>query len=246
MSSSASGVEKKESAIVVLDWDDTLFPTTDYDSGAIDPYFVNGQAALRRLENAVIGLLAVCLSIAQVKIVSNGSMDCLRYSMLTYMPSVRSFIEANNIKVISARDLLAHASSDRVYWKSHVFLREIFRIYRATGAVNFLSIGDGDPELEAVRNLRCENPATVAKCVRLRKQPSVAVLEQQMKWLKSNVVHLMRLATPVERWVELPVIDLKSLGRTAVEASRAASSWAMQKLVRGASLLRRVNPQTEN
>lgn len=229
MSSTTSSDQRKASSIIVLDWDDTLFPTSVRTSCTMVPGSGKWNAACRSLEDAVIDLLKICLVVAQVQIVSNASMDWITQSMAIYMPNLRWFVERNSIRLISARDLAGDSSSDASIWKTDVFMREILRIQSASGAVNFISVGDGDAELEAARSLRSESPDTVLKCVRLRRRPSMDVMEKQITWLKRNVVKLMDTPTAVEWWPRLPTADLKSLGRKVTGAPRSAGKWVREK-----------------
>lgn len=171
--------------IIILDWDDTLFPTTEY---LAMRYIVN----FNELDNILSRLINLIHKYGDVYIVTNA-MKLWVYNLLKYMPSLKKEID-NNISIISARDLYEHKGEQTIMsWKPMVF-KDITK----DSGNNIIIIGDSVYEetgiIELKKSLR--NRAYL-KLVRFIPSPNYHIIKEQLRLLqvlfkKSKIVNLSK------------------------------------------------------
>jgi hypothetical protein len=146
----------------VLDWDDTLIPSTWLKgqglSGAAlaDKFGITKQMvdACEEVAVHVQRVIQKAQEYGKVFIITNGTHGWVENSCGLFMPSIRNLILS--LPIISAADLYRYFSKDPISWKRMAFRRDL--LDRAFGGMPraarvVISIGDGYAEQQASRNL---------------------------------------------------------------------------------------------
>jgi hypothetical protein len=147
----------KSNALIIFDWDDTLFPTSWFmekglklnELSDISRFIVYFQ----ELDNAVYKLLKMSLTLGIVVIVTNANMSWIRMSKKILVKT--STLIDENINIISARDNYIGVSnvSD---WKVNTFKNDIAVYIHDSDQI--ISIGDAKYEYDALVALRDHVP----------------------------------------------------------------------------------------
>ena len=125
--------EKKESDanhLIILDWDDTLFPTswlatlnagnTEKNNGQL---YSESKAVFDELWNLVKRLIHTLRQFAQVKIISNGSSNWIKITPQVYYKGHARFMKEYNVSIHSARDYKKNqfVFKNQGAWKVNIF-----------------------------------------------------------------------------------------------------------------------------
>mmetsp|Transcript_13409 Transcript_13409/g.29086 ORF Transcript_13409/g.29086 Transcript_13409/m.29086 type:complete len:263 (+) Transcript_13409:78-866(+) len=181
----------RRDAVCVLDWDDTLFPTSCLNALNVDfrgMYPMAEEVALQMsaLQTLVVQFLDAATKHGAVMIVTNGEKGWVEHSSSVFMPKVNAFLVSRGIKVVSARSLYEHeAPHDPSHWKIQAFLTEMAPVLdneesAIEAQVNFLSFGDGISEIAASHRLRQELPSSSVKTVKFLEFPTIDQLARQV------------------------------------------------------------------
>lgn len=187
-----------QQSLILLDWDDTLLPTTE--CVHVRGLDLEGELcgdiaeALSQHAKAASALLQEARDLAdRVVVVTNSGKGWVEASCRAWMPTLLP--QLSQCKVVSARSswepfgVISPAG-----WKAHAFNEEIssfYARYKHQSWKNIVSIGDTIYEHEALgRVVRIAPPCNArgrsccrSKCVKLLEQPSVNQLTQEAKLL---------------------------------------------------------------
>jgi hypothetical protein len=136
--------------LIILDWDDTLFPTSWVMNNNINMAKAsdNHKVMFSELDNILYDFLHKCLKLGKVIIVTNASYGWVNIS-LKVLPYT-SKILLNNIKILSAREMFQKQNSIHV-WKRLAFEQEVVEYFMGKHDVhNIVSIGDAEYEYNAL------------------------------------------------------------------------------------------------
>jgi hypothetical protein len=146
----------------VLDWDDTLIPSTwlkgqGLSGAALAEKFGITKEMVDACEEVAVHVQRViqkAQEYGKVFIITNGTHGWVENSCGLFMPSIRNLILS--LPIISAADLYRYFSKDPISWKRMAFRRDL--LDRAFGGMPrasrvIISIGDGYAEQQASRNL---------------------------------------------------------------------------------------------
>jgi len=162
--------------IFIIDWDDTLFPTTWVNENSIS--LTNEESVNEyklyfiELDKAISSLLETFNNMGQVYIVTNANINWIKVC-LSILPLTKKTVIKNNIRIVSARDMYSSETSSPTEWKINTFrdiLKNVIFKMEATvrGAVpntmvkipnisntfiNVISLGDAQYEYMALVNL---------------------------------------------------------------------------------------------
>lgn len=140
--------------LIVFDWDNTLFPTKILERAERSKDFLKQMGKhIGSLEIHNIRLLQCCMSLGTVIIVSNSRTKWFESSCSEFMPKLWDFININNIVFVSAHDKSCDRSDDPFEWKRNAFEEIVVWHKKRTKKLKLVSIGDGEYEKEAARDM---------------------------------------------------------------------------------------------
>lgn len=149
--------------IFIIDWDDTLYPTSWVNKNSID---VSKTSILQEykiyfleLDKTISGLLESLNQVGDVWIVTNANINWIK-SCLIGLELTRKTIMKNNIRIVSARDSYSLNSTSPTEWKILTFqdilediISKIADRIKSNTYINIISIGDAMYEYMALINL---------------------------------------------------------------------------------------------
>jgi len=181
--------------IVILDWDDTLFPTSWISNNNIDISDEDVRMKYRiyfsELDNIVYNLLTDINKYSRIVIVTNASLKWF-YSSVQMLPNSEGYIRSN-IPIISARDLHSYNYPlEPNKWKVEVYNSLIQPIINTEQVQNIISVGDGPSEFYALTNLAFNNNKDIYyKTIRLVGNPTIKQLLEQIKIMNINIANIV-------------------------------------------------------
>ena len=149
--------------IFIIDWDDTLYPTTWINKNSIDVTKSNLLQEYRiyflELDKTISTLLESLNQIGDIWIVTNANLGWIK-SCLMGLELTRQIIIKKGIRIVSARDSYSSNSSSPTEWKILTFqdimediINKINKRLKPNTYVNIISIGDAMYEYMALINL---------------------------------------------------------------------------------------------
>jgi len=176
----------KNNSLVILDWDNTLFPSTWVTNNFID---LNDNIIKQKyldffidLDNIIYNLLQKILYKSKVIIVTNALPIWITISS-NVLPKTKILLK--NIKVISARKDYQKITNNSYDWKKHAFNNEVINLLNNEEKQNIISIGDALYEYKALINLYNNN--RILKSIKFVENPNIDVLKDQLKVLQDNI-----------------------------------------------------------
>jgi len=182
-----------EASLIILDWDDTLFPSTWLQQQGLQIVVGSAmpsdeqKALLRRVARYVIRTLRRAKHLGHVTIVTNAEKGWVELSCSKFLPEVFPLLEG--IKVLSARSTFEHAQPQSpVHWKCLAFRREITAFFQAPRFVeagcqkNMISVGDSMQERVALHEATAGRDCWT-KSLKFEERPSPEQLMKQHKLL---------------------------------------------------------------
>jgi len=178
----------KDKTLIILDWDDTLFPTTwittnniNIKNGITDKNIIN---YFNLVDKELYKLLTKLMSYGTVIIITNAMINWINISV-TLLKQTNSLLRLNKssrapILVISARE--THGSEpDPNQWKKKTFI-DIIQQYHYNKN-NIISIGDAEYEYIALINLHVKtlHNYRLLKSVKFIRYPTRDLLLDQIK-----------------------------------------------------------------
>jgi hypothetical protein len=175
-----------EETLLILDWDDTLFPTSWIEaqnlSLAADNFASEAQnALLEEMAERASLTLQVAKSFGTVVIVTNAEHGWVELSCQKFMPTLVPVLE--DIKILSARSQWeCQGVAQPSAWKLLTFHGEIDLFFGGVAAAgllnnggprrNIVSVGDSLYEREALIRVTDRFPNSWAKALKLMEKPS--------------------------------------------------------------------------
>jgi hypothetical protein len=149
--------------IFILDWDDTLFPTTWVNLKKINlsnnEEINNYKVYFLELDKTISTFLEYLNKIGDIYIVTNANIKWIK-SCLTVLNLTSKIIMMNNIRIVSARDLYSNSVIHHDEWKIHTFkdiliniVEKVYKKVNYNSYLNIISMGDAQYEYNALLNL---------------------------------------------------------------------------------------------
>jgi len=149
--------------LFIIDWDDTLFPTSWINKNSIDfnkpDTYAEYKLYFLELDKTIGNLLESLNGVGDIWIVTNASIKWIK-SCLMILNFTRDTIIKNNIRIVSARDSYSQNNSSPTEWKILTFqdiiediLNKITKNMKPNTYINIISIGDAMYEYIALINL---------------------------------------------------------------------------------------------
>ena len=195
--------ERPESKLFLIDWDDTLNPSSWCMRNGIltvRPPRRDEVSAVACLSTKVIKTLTYCMDQGEVVIITNAESGWVEMSARFLMPEVSKLLK--QIPVISARSSFESFCRDSpITWKSMAFSRVIseWADRSRTESEGFsvptqvVSIGDSSHEREALFRVHSQHLVKFsAKSVKLIERPTISDLERQHEALHSNLSSILK------------------------------------------------------
>lgn len=178
--------------IFIIDWDDTLFPTTWVNKNSIDMSkshtIQEYKVYFLELDKTISGLLESLNQVGDVWIVTNANINWIK-TCLMGLEQTRKSIISNKIRIVSARDSYSSNSSSPTEWKILTFqdilediINKISSRIKPNTFVNIISIGDAMYEYMALINLD-----NFIKSYMLNNNSSNTKSNKQFKYLLKNI-----------------------------------------------------------
>ena len=163
-------------ALIILDWDDTLFPTSWIMKSGINIYHnsnkINMIEILRPLDDVLRSFLKKVLSFGEVNIITNALTEWVNFCS-TLLPKTKPILK--KIKVISARDKYQVIFPQiATFWKLFAFND----VSSKEKKHQIISIGDDISEYLALIHLNCKHK--ILKAIRLLGSPDYRQLLDQL------------------------------------------------------------------
>jgi hypothetical protein len=149
--------------IFIIDWDDTLYPTTWVNKNSIDvtklSLLQDYRVYFLELDKTISTLLDSLNQVGDIWIVTNANLNWIK-SCLLGLELTRKTIITNKIRIVSARDSYSLNNSSPTEWKILTFqdiiediINKINKRLKPNTYVNIISIGDAMYEYMALINL---------------------------------------------------------------------------------------------
>ena len=178
--------------LIILDWDDTLFPTTWVTSNDINIRNINNtqnsiSSYFKQVDIELDRLLRLLLKCGHVAIITNAMLNWINISS-NILPKTSEILSNESgkfdIEIISARGSYQSISKEPMDWKKMAF-EEIIKNNKFRKVNNIISIGDAEYEYKALINLYedCKSAKNykLLKSVKFVKYPTNHVLLDQIK-----------------------------------------------------------------
>ena len=182
----------KNDTLIIVDWDDTLFPTSWSVKNNIN---LNDMEVRNRylvyfseLDRILYKLLNKLLDYGDVSIVTNALPKWITISS-DVLPNTKYLLK--RIKIISARQLYQPTHPQMMDWKKEVFKSEISAEVVKKEYLNIISIGDAEYEYNALIELNKTNTnKKILKAVKLMGTPTHETLLDQLEVLTKAAPNL--------------------------------------------------------
>ena len=187
----------KYKSLIILDWDDTLFPTSWIVKNNINLSDKNIQhqyiVFFSQLDTLLYNILLKLLKYGKVFIVTNAVVKWVVISS-TILPNTQKLIN-NNIVILSAREAFQNKYRDQIHlWKKLMFKELIETNFNGYPFQNIVSIGDAEYEFNATTDLYNEHSVVknrLLKTIRFKKDPSFEALIDQLEVLEKNIHNIL-------------------------------------------------------
>lgn len=149
-------MSNKLHTIYLIDWDDTLFPTTWCKRNKVDLYNSHDVERYKiyfiELDNTLEKILYKLNKNGKIYIVTNANLNWIK-ECLKILPYTFDFIKDKNIKILSARDLYSHKYINIMEWKKNTFKNVINSVIDYDKCTNIISLGDAHYEYHGLVEL---------------------------------------------------------------------------------------------
>lgn len=180
----------KKDTLIILDWDNTLFPTSWIIKNKInikDPEVSNKYIVyFYDLDTILYELLTKLMDYGKVVIVTNALPTWIDISSRV-LPKTSYILK--KIKIVSARKNYQPHSPHMMDWKKMAFKDEVLGEMLNNNILNIVSVGDAEYEYMALIELyNLNHKPKLLKSIRFVDEPSHETLIDQLEVLKNSVV----------------------------------------------------------
>jgi len=181
----------KHNTLFILDWDDTLFPTSWATKNNInltnsqmrDQYVVHFQD----LDRTLLSFFKNIMKHGKVIIITNALVDWVNMSSIV-IPHTYHILR--KINIISAREHYKNTTNNVMEWKKMAFQAIIDNDFNKTPLMNIISIGDAEYEHQALVALTHTHNHRIKylKSFRLIRDPTYEQLIDQINVLDKHMI----------------------------------------------------------
>lgn len=185
----------------ILDWDDTICPSTylaslglRVDDATQLPAPLRAQ--LEALEQAVLNIVAGAMRFGNVVVITNAEAGWVELSGRRFLPRVVQFLEMHAIRIVSARTSFEARFPDApASWKIAAFSHEVDAMFPNEDELNVLVLGDSMSERDAAHALGNRLPNSRVKTVKFVERPSIDQLMRQVQLVAQSLPDLASYAS---------------------------------------------------
>jgi hypothetical protein len=191
--------------LIIIDWDDTLYPTTWVMSNKIDLTDPKSRYKylkhFEQLDLLLSATLKHMTTLGEVIIVTNAMPEWVGLSV-SVLPKTKKILEG--IDVISAR-LNYQNNTKMADWKKLTFEELIIRRSKKHKYANIISLGDAEFEYNALINLYKLNtiPHKYLKSIRFAKSPDYDILLEQIQMIRKNIKQICTMTRQMDMIFEI-------------------------------------------
>lgn len=196
--------------LIILDWDDTLFPTTWMLKNTSEISRNNFKKKyvqyLSNLDNVLSNVMLKLLKCGQVIIISNAMPEWLNISA-SMLPNTHTILK-KYVDVISARDNYQKLYNDMGKWKEEAFKDAFIKRVNNKKIHNIISIGDAEYEYHALiklYNYNNDNVRRYLKTIRFIHSPSYSTILDQLNELNKSIVDICK--SQKHRDIKFNIVD---------------------------------------
>jgi len=183
-----------KSTLIILDWDDTLFPTSWTVSKNID--LINPLMRKKYIQNfhdldiILSSLLTALSNYGTIVIITNAMPEWIELSS-SVLPKTKKILQ--HLEVISAREMY-QSTYNMSEWKKLAFKYLIFKHAEKNRYNNLLSIGDADYEHVALVALYDSEiiPNKYMKSIKFVRSPEYEVLLDELRQIEKDVKYICK------------------------------------------------------
>jgi hypothetical protein len=179
----------KDNSLIILDWDDTLFPTSwtvhnKINMSSKERYKYSDY--FNHLDRVLYNFFKKIIVKMKVIIVTNALHTWINLSSEA-MPNTFNILK--NIEIISARLNHKKHSNNISDWKLFAFKKLITREFRNKKMLNVMSVGDADYEYKALISIdeHQKNKKRYLKSIRFLTKPTHEMLIEQIQILHESI-----------------------------------------------------------
>jgi hypothetical protein len=188
-------MSKKNSSIVFIDWDDTLFPTTWVNKNQINIKNIKNYKIFIKLDEYIFMLLSKIKKKCNIIIITNALKKWIE-NCISLLPQTKGLICTHNfnsnnncknkINVISARENYQHIYGSPIDWKIHTFKKIISKYEKIKKIKKIISIGDSIAEYIALVKLYKPDKKCTFKTIKFI-DPSIYIHEKSYKFIFDQI-----------------------------------------------------------
>ena len=184
-----------KSTLIILDWDDTLFPTSWVNKNNIE--ILNNTQVLykkyfKNIDISLLKLFKILSQCGDIIIITNALLNWIEISS-RILHLTGKFIKCNkNIKIVSARKEYSGVSDNLMDWKKLAFKNEFEKKTQEKLINNIISIGDAEYEYYALLNLYENDPNNfrLLKSVKFLKYPNNNQILEQINIVNNAIENI--------------------------------------------------------
>lgn len=185
----------RKNTIIIIDWDDTLYPTSWTVENNID--LTNPKSRYKyikyfeKLDDNLNLMLNEMLTLGEIVIITNAMPEWVELS-LSVLPKTKKTMK--KIEIISARAKYQNTVKMQD-WKKYTFLEEMNKRSKNKRYTNVLSLGDAEFEYNALINLYDAKvlPHKYLKAIKFIKTADYNIIVEQICMLESNIAEICRM-----------------------------------------------------
>lgn len=198
--------------LIVIDWDDTLLPTSHLDFLGYDPkknIDLYTKNSLERLEKSIISLLIMAKMCGKVCIVTNSQEGWVDMSCGLFIPNVKEYIK--DIDIISARSLYENKHpKNTIMWKIEAMNDCVRKWFRSPDVVtDFISLGDSFGDRHAAKIVGKGLSISTTKSIKFANDPTSEQLIYQQKLIHDSFPYICTHKNDIDLILDIP--DIKNM-----------------------------------
>lgn len=189
-----------KNTLIIIDWDDTLYPTSWININNID--LTDPRSRYRyikqfeQLDDQLYTIFHKMLRLGDVIIVTNALPEWINLAT-SILPKTRIYL--SSIDIVSAR-LKYQNKKNMNEWKKYTFHEEIEKRSKNKKYINILSLGDADYEYNALISLYKSDmmPHKYLKSIKFIKSSDFDTLIEQIQLIKINIKKICKMQQHVD------------------------------------------------